>query len=156
MLTPLGNQKYIMHEHPSFSPNQREEVLDFFRRNNYAVISDGLTSDEVDFLNEFVAESQQRIPDEWGIGTRDIHDHGQILVEHPQLDAFVQHPTTFPLIEAILGEDVRFAQFDFRELPNGDGKNPMRFSIRTTLTSPVITGIEITLTSAAICAASST
>lgn len=116
-----------MNEHPIFSPNQREDVLDFFRCNNYAVVSDGLTSNEIDFLNGFVEDSKRRIPEEWGIGTRDIHDHGQILVEHPQLDDFVQHPTTFPLVKSILGEDVRFAQFDFRELPDGDGKNPMRF-----------------------------
>ena len=128
LLRPLiGNRHWSCMNTQYLHRISRKRCWTFSSGNNYAVISDGLTSDEVDFLNDFVDGSKQRIPEEWGIGTRDIHDHGQILVEHPQLDAFVQHPTTFPLVEAILGKDVRFAQFDFRELPDGDGRNPMRF-----------------------------
>ena len=116
-----------MGEHPIFAPDQQSEFLDFFAQNNYGVVSDSLQKEDIQFLNEFVDRSQQEIPVEWGIGKKEVYSHGQILVHHPELDPYIQSPVTFPLVKAILGPQVRFAQFDFRDVPQGSGFAPMRY-----------------------------
>ena len=49
-------------------------------------------------------------------------NRSQILVRHPELDPYTRPETTYPLVEAILGPDARFAQFDFRDVPDGIGE----------------------------------
>ena len=39
----------------------------------------------------------------------------------------MQHPSTFPIVDRILGGQSRFAQFDFRETPVGAGMQKMGF-----------------------------
>ena len=111
-----------MSKYPTFKPEQRDEALAFFAAQNYLVLADAFSPAEIDFLNAFVDRSKQDIPAEWGIGSADVYSHGQILVNHPELDAFTRPATTFPLVEAILGPDARFAQFDFRDVPPGIGE----------------------------------
>ena len=42
----------------------------------------------------------------------------QPLLDHgPELEPYLRHPSTFPLVDDILGRRARFAQFDFRETP---------------------------------------
>ena len=116
-----------MADHPVFAPEQEKEILDFFREQGYAVISDALTADEIAFLNDFVDRSQGEIPGEWGPDKRGCYSHGQILVNHSELDAHVQYETTFPLIDEIMGPGARFAQFDFRDIPPGNGDSAMNY-----------------------------
>ena len=103
-------------EASTFLPHQHDDILQFFKDHNYVVIEDALSEEEVSTLNAFVDSSQREIPEEWGVGGK-MPGHGQILVEHPELDRHVQPPRSYPIVEAILGEGVRFAQFDFREAP---------------------------------------
>lgn len=111
-----------MSHHPTFTPEQYDEALAFFGAQNYLVLADAFSAEEINFLNAFVDRSKREIPSEWGIGTNDVYSHGQILVNHPELDPFTRPPTTFPLVEAILGPESRFAQFDFRDVPPGIGE----------------------------------
>ena len=108
--------------HPIFTPDQRTQALTFFNANNYLVLSDALSPTDLTFLNAFVDRSKEEIPCEWGIETADVHSHGQILVHHSELDPYTRPETTYPLVEAILGRDARFAQFDFRDVPEGVGE----------------------------------
>lgn len=108
--------------HPTFGPHQRGEILDFFCQQQYAVVGAALSAAEVDALNQFVDRSKEQIPAQWAVGSADIHAHGQILVDHPQMDAFARHPLTLELVKDILGPEPRFAQIDFRDVPPGIGE----------------------------------
>lgn len=116
-----------MVDHPIFTPDQSGAVLDFFRREGYAVVTDVLAADEILFLNDFVDRSQQEIPGEWGPDKLGCRSHGQVLVNHPELDPYVQYQTTFALIDAIMSPGARFAQFDFRDIPPGKGDIGMNY-----------------------------
>ena len=116
-----------MASHPIFAPDQQNLFLDFFEQNNYAVVADALPRADIDFLNDFVERSQRQHPVEWRLD-KAVHSHAQILVHHPELDPYIQAPVTFPLVKAIMGPQVRFAQFDFRDVPLGAGSRAaMRF-----------------------------
>jgi hypothetical protein len=95
------------------------EALAFFKRNGYVVIPDALTREEVAFLNTFVDRDMAAHPEDWRAGEAALRGHAHPLMEHPELDPFVQHPGTFPLMQEILDEEIRFGQFDFRDLPPG-------------------------------------
>jgi hypothetical protein len=95
------------------------KALNFFRTNGYVVIPNALTPDEVAFLNSFVDQDMAAHPEDWHIGKTTLRSHGHPLMENPQLDRFVQHPNTFPLMREILGEEIRFGQFDFRDVEPG-------------------------------------
>jgi hypothetical protein len=117
-----------MGTHPIFAPDQQSQFLDFFEQNNYAVVSDALPPEDIQFLNDFVDHSERERPVEWHLGEKPVYSHAQILVHYPELDPYIQAPVTFPLVKAILGPDVRFSQFDFRDVPVGAGDNAaMRF-----------------------------
>jgi len=75
-----------MADHPIFTPDQEKEILDFFRHEGYAVVADALAVDEIAFLNDFVDRSKTEIPDEWGPDKRGCYSHGQVLVNHPELN----------------------------------------------------------------------
>jgi ectoine hydroxylase-related dioxygenase (phytanoyl-CoA dioxygenase family) len=111
-----------MRAYTTFVPAQHEQIIDFFHAQNYAVIEDALSADEIRFLNGFVDDSQRQTPAEWGIGQAAVHSHGQILVNHPELDHYARHPHTLPLVKAILGPELRFSQIDFRDVPVGIGE----------------------------------
>jgi hypothetical protein len=95
------------------------ETLASFKTNGYVVIPNALTADEVAFLNEFVDRDMATHPDDWFGRQTELRGHAHPLMENPQLDRFVQHPGTFPLMREILGEEIRFGQFDFRDVPPG-------------------------------------
>ena len=114
------------YEHPVFAPDQQDAILDFFAEQNYAVLGDALSSADICYLNGFIDRSQREIPTEWNVGSEKVRSHTQILNANPELDRFLRLPTTFPLVDAILGPQVRFAQFDFRDVPDGYAdKQPM-------------------------------
>ena len=89
----------------TFLPHQHDDILQFFKENNYVVVEDALSDEEVSTLNAFVDRSQREIPEKWGIGG-EMHGHGQILVAHPELDRHVQPPRSYPLVETILGKGI--------------------------------------------------
>ena len=49
----------------------------------------------------------------------------------------MRHPSTFPIVDAILGHQARFAQFDFRETATGAGMQKMAFHHDAALPSRV-------------------
>lgn len=117
-----------MSPYPVFTPDQHNEFLDFYQHHNYGVLSDAFTPSELTYLNDFVDSSMQKIPQEWQPAIKNVDSHGQIIVNHPELDPYLQHPAAFPLVQAIMGKDtVRFAQFDFRDVATGVGDTPMNF-----------------------------
>lgn len=95
------------------------EALAFFKTNGYFVIPNALTADEVAFLNAFVDRDIAAHPADWHVGQTHVRGHAHPLLENPQLDCFVQHPGTFSLMREILGDEIRFGQFDFRDVEPG-------------------------------------
>jgi ectoine hydroxylase-related dioxygenase (phytanoyl-CoA dioxygenase family) len=110
-----------MADYPTFAADQEAEILAYFKENGFAVIENSMSAEDVGALNEFMDRSQVERPDEWGADRGGMRSHGQILVDHPELDGFVQSAATYGLLHAILGDGIRFAQFDFREAPDGSG-----------------------------------
>ncbi|MDA1192545.1 MAG: phytanoyl-CoA dioxygenase family protein [Candidatus Poribacteria bacterium] len=110
-----------MPAYPTFTPDQLDDILAFFKANNYVVIGGTLSDEDVQFLNAFCERSQKERPDEWGVGKRQLLSHGQILVNYPELDPYVRHANVFPILKAIMGDDIRFSQYDFRDAPEGSG-----------------------------------
>jgi Phytanoyl-CoA dioxygenase (PhyH) len=92
------------------------EALASFKENGFVVIPEALTPAEIRFLNAWVDRDLREHPDDWHAGQTSLRSHAHPLMENPQLDRFVQHPSTFPLLREILGEEIRFGQFDFREV----------------------------------------
>ena len=80
---------------PTFTKDQKEEIVAFFRREGYAVLVGAYSPEEVKFLNNLWDESQAERPEIWGIAkdgvVRDIEYHHPLL-DYPQLDPFVPHP----------------------------------------------------------------
>ena len=117
-----------MADHPTFAAQQIDEILDFFRRHNYVVLSDTLNTEELHYLNDFIDRSQAEFPTEWRIGDKEVYSHAQLLINYPELDPYVRPRVVFPIVDAIMGPDPRFAQFDFRDSPDQFAKNDtMRF-----------------------------
>eukprot|EP01046_Picozoa_sp_COSAG06_P041467 COSAG06_NODE_5150_length_3675_cov_2.956400_5_plen_234_part_01 len=121
---------------PKFSPEQREEISAFFRAEGYAVIVGALSPDEVDHLNGFCSRTQAdpRWQRAWGLGDlrEEYHNnqgliYSQPLLDHPELDRYLQHPSSYPVVcELLGGEDKpRFAEFNIRETPEGAGQRAM-------------------------------
>jgi len=121
---------------PAFDPEAVGPAYDFFAANGYVVLSGCLSAEELHFLNAFFDRTQAERPDSWGLGARRKPHHrnqglilSQPLLDYPELDAFVRHPASFPLVARILGghEHVRFAEFNFREAPENAGPGTMNF-----------------------------
>jgi hypothetical protein len=93
-----------------------QEALTFFKTHGYVVIPNALSPDEVAFLNDFVDLDLREHPDDWHVGKTTVRSHAHPLMENPQLDPFVRHSGTFPLMQAMLGDEIRFGQFDFRDV----------------------------------------
>ncbi|MEE2659295.1 MAG: phytanoyl-CoA dioxygenase family protein [Candidatus Latescibacterota bacterium] len=117
-----------MPEHPTFTPDQREQALAFFRNHHYVVVSDALLSHNMQVLRDFVDHSEKEIASEWGPDRLGCRSHAQILVRHAELDEHVRPTVAWELVDEIMGPDTRFAQFDFRDLwPDSPSEGPMRW-----------------------------
>ncbi|MDE2357426.1 MAG: phytanoyl-CoA dioxygenase family protein [Alphaproteobacteria bacterium] len=120
-----------------FDPRREaDEACAFFAAEGYVVLSEALSADELAFLNAFFDRTQREHPDAWGLGARRKPHHrnqgliySQPLLDHPELDPFVRHPASFPIVAQLLGgeERARFAEFNFRETPKGAGPGAMNF-----------------------------
>ena len=117
-----------MTEHPTFTPDQRSEALDFFVDENYVVVTDALPPANIEILRAFVDSSERDNSREWGPDKLGCRSHAQILVYHPELDEHVRPAVAQGMVDEIMGPDTRFAQFDFRDLWEGmtEGQ-PMRW-----------------------------
>ena len=120
-----------------FDPRlQLDQACDFFRQFGYVVLSDCLVQSELVHLNEFYDRTQKEFPEKWGLGARrkPHHHHqglifSQPLLDHSELDHYIQHPSSYPVVSELLGgEDyVRFSEFNFRETPENAGVGAMNF-----------------------------
>jgi hypothetical protein len=122
---------------PTFSADaDTKAVATFFAEYGYAVIDRALTPIEINTLNTFFDVTQQQHPELWGLGAKRKPHHrnqglilSQPLLDFPELDVFLQHPIAYRQVEALLGgpDAVRWAEFNFRETPQGSGVGTMNF-----------------------------
>lgn len=122
---------------PAFDPrSQLLEACAYFEDNGFVVLSDCLDASELAHLNAFFVRTQAERPEAWGlVGGRKPHHRGQGLIfsqpllDYPELDRYTRHPSSFPVVASVLGgvERVRFAEFNFRETPEGAGVGAMNF-----------------------------
>lgn len=94
-------------------------ILEAYKQEGYAVVPGALSEVEVRELNAFVDRDMAENHGDWHAPSQGASGNGGVLLKHPDLDRFVRHSVTFPLARTILGDDVRFGQFDFRDVkPN--------------------------------------
>jgi len=128
----------ISHEAPpAFDPyRERDAACAYFNEHGFAVLSGCLDAAELAHLNEFCERTQSERPDAWGLGDRRKPHHrnqglifSQPLLDYPELDRYTRHPRSYPVVAELLGGDdrVRFAEFNFRETPEGAGLGSMNF-----------------------------
>jgi hypothetical protein len=122
---------------PAFDPEREiDAACAWFERHGYVVLSACLDAGELAFLNGFCARTQAERPDLWGLGPRRKPHHlnqglilSQPLLDYPELDAFTQPRRSYPVVARLLGgaERPRYAEFNFRETPEGAGERAMNF-----------------------------
>jgi hypothetical protein len=122
---------------PTFHPaRDTDAACAFFERHGYVVLTSCLDTDELRQLNDFFDRTQVERPEAWGLaGKRKPHHRGQGLIysqpllDHPELDPYTRHPSSYPVVARLLGgeERARFAEFNFRETPAGAGPGAMNF-----------------------------
>ena len=145
-----------MPAHPTFTPDRKQEALDFFAAWNYVVVSDALPPENIRILTDFVDRSERAIAAEWGPDRLGCRSHAQILVHHPELDGHVRPRVAWGLVDAIMGPDTRFSQFDFRDMWDGASTGPMRCGTGTAPGCPGTRTIPIPAGTAATSAPSTT
>jgi hypothetical protein len=122
---------------PAFDPaSEIDAACDFFGEHGFVVLSDCLDAGELAFLNAFCDRTQRERPDAWGLGERRKPHHinqglifSQPLLDHPELDPFTQPRRSYPVVARLLGgaDYARYAEFNFRETPEGAGERAMNF-----------------------------
>lgn len=122
---------------PAFDPGaELEAAAQFFEAHGYVLLKDCLTQAELDQLNGFYDRTQYDKPEVWGLSEKRKPHHrnqgliySQPLLDHPELDPFVRHPRSYPLVARLMGgeDKVRFSEFNFRETPEGAGPGAMNF-----------------------------
>ena len=122
---------------PTFdSVTDADAAFAHFERNGFVVLARCLDAEELKELNTFYDRTQAQRPEAWGLGDRRKPHHrtqgliySQPLLDHPELDRYTRHPRTFALVERMLGGEgrARFAEFNFRETPEGAGPGAMDF-----------------------------
>ena len=121
----------------AFDPaRQIDEACAHFEQHGFVVLSDCLSTPELAELNAFCDRTQAEQPEAWGLGERRKPHHrnqglifSQPLLDYPELDRFTRHPRSFPVVGRLLGgaEHARYAEFNFRETPEGAGLRAMNF-----------------------------
>jgi len=116
--------------------HQAEDAISFFTEQGYVVLTDCLNDQELEFFNLFYDRTQASHPFLWGLTDKRKPHHrtqgliySQPLLDHPELDSFIQHPASFPIAEALLGGpgNARFSEFNLRETPQNAGHGAMNF-----------------------------
>ena len=115
---------------------QPQLAAEHFEQWGYVVLGGALGTQEIEALNQFFEDSRRQRPDLWGLGEKRKPHHrnqglilSQPLLDFPELDRYLQHPGSFPLIASLLGgiEHVRWSEFNFRETPLNAGLGTMNF-----------------------------
>jgi hypothetical protein len=122
---------------PAFDPRRdTDAACAFFAAKGFVVLAGCLDADEVAHLNEFCDRTQAERPEAWGLTEKRKPHHrnqgliySQPLLDYPELDPYTRHPSSFPVVAKLLGgeEHARFAEFNFRETPEGAGPGAMNF-----------------------------
>jgi hypothetical protein len=122
---------------PAFDPGRdADAACAHFESQGFVVLSNCLTAAEVGQLNAFCDRSQAERPEAWGLTDQRKPHHrnqglifSQPLLDYPELDPLTRHPGSFPVVARLLGgeEAVRYAEFNFRETPEGAGLRAMNF-----------------------------
>lgn len=136
-LAAQGFGKVSREQPPHFDPvRDLEAAAAYFEAHGFCVLSAGISAREVAFLNAFFDRTQAERPEAWGLTEKRKPHHrnqgliySQPLLDHPELDPFTRHPRSYPVVSRILGgeDKVRFAEFNFRETPEGAGPGTMNF-----------------------------
>ena len=136
-LASQGFGRVSLEAPPGFDPvTDMEQAAVYFETYGFVVLRQCLAPQELDHLNEFFDRTQEERPDQWGLGdSRKPHHReqglilSQPLLDYPEIDAYVRHHRSFPLVERLLGGpgSPRFAELNFRETPEGGGKASMNF-----------------------------
>ncbi|SEO01735.1 phytanoyl-CoA dioxygenase family protein [Paenibacillus sp. OV219] len=107
----------------------REDILAHYKEKGFAVIPNALSAEELDYLNQLVEASLQQHPDQWHQPQSGAVGTVSLLQTHPlDMDRFIRHPVTFPLVQEVLLGEARFAQFDFRDVsPDLASSSEMHF-----------------------------
>ncbi len=135
-LAPQGFGKVDASWLRTFDKGELDAAYAFFAEYGFVVLRDCLKQTELDFLNAFYDTTQASMPERWGLeGRRKPHHrnqgliYSQPLLDHPELDGYTRHPSSFPLVAKILGgaEHARMSEFNFREAPLNSGKGTMNF-----------------------------
>ena len=134
---PQGFGKVSRVQPPAFDPRtEADEACAFFEAHGFAVLANCLDATELAHLNEFCDRTQAERPEAWGLeGRRKPHHrnqgliYSQPLLDYPELDRYTRHPSSFPVVARLLGGEqaARFAEFNFRETPEGAGEGTMNF-----------------------------
>ncbi len=122
---------------PHFDPaTEQQSAFEYFSQNGFVVLDNCLSQKELDELNAFYDSTQIEFPDRWGLGNERGGHHemqgliySQPLLDHPELDPYTQHPSSYPLVCQLFGgeDKVRFSEFNFREVPVNAGTGAMNF-----------------------------
>jgi hypothetical protein len=122
---------------PAFDPaREADAACAFFDRHGYVVLANCLTAAEIAELNAFCDRSQAERPEAWGLGDKRKPHHrnqglifSQPLLDYPELDRYTRHPASYAVVTQLLGGQARarFAEFNFREAPEGAGPGAMNF-----------------------------
>ena len=122
---------------PAYDPQREADAaVAFFNAHGYVVLANCLSDAELDELNAFCDRSQAERPEAWGLtDKRKPHHRNQGLIyshpllDYPELDPYTRHPRAYPIVGRLLGgeEHARFAEFNFRETPEGAGLRAMNF-----------------------------
>ena len=81
-----------------------QELLEFYRENDYVVVPDALSTDEVRTINEIIDRDLVENPAMWferEDGHYQLNVH--LLITHPEIDFTMRPPRLLPLLEAIMG-----------------------------------------------------
>jgi hypothetical protein len=107
-----------------------------FEAHGFVVLKDCLGAAELAHLAEFFERTQAERPESWGLSDKRKPHHrnqglifSQPLLDYPELDPYVRHPRSFPVVARLLGgeDKARFSEFNFRETPEGAGEGAMNF-----------------------------
>ena len=136
-LSNQGFGRITKDQPPKYDPKtELKNACGYFRKNGYTVLKHCLNNTEINHLNEFFDRTQIDHPESWGLGKHRKKQHlnqGIIfslpLLDYSELDHYIQHPPSYPVVCRLLGgeENVRFNEFNFREIPNNVGYRSMNF-----------------------------
>jgi hypothetical protein len=122
---------------PAFDPaTETDAAVAFFSDHGFVVLSNCLDAGELAHLNAFCDRTQDERPESWGLSEKRKPHHrnqglifSQPLLDYPELDPYTRHRSSFPVVAALLGgaDHARFAEFNFRETPEGAGPGAMNF-----------------------------